>query len=174
MMKTKEQKFELSQGNSSTNQEIKGKFVGREVYCHIGSLVSEIMEHNPEFEIDNFENLDYYWADLSDYEFEGSDEERTAKIEELEELEEPTKDQINDIELLKNAELEYSEIFEYWAVSSMMYENLKSMGHPVCEFGLTNIWGRCTTGQAILLDYAITKICADMEILEFQKYSWAK
>ena len=38
-------------------------------------------------------------------------------------------------------------------------------------FGMT-VWGRATTGQAILLDGVISEICSDMEILEGQANEW--
>ena len=64
------------------------------------------------------------------------------------------------------------EVFEWWMVSSYLCEKLKEKGCPIIEY--ENIWGRTTTGQAILLDYVITEICAEMEILQGQKYSWEK
>ena len=64
------------------------------------------------------------------------------------------------------------EVFEWWMVSSYLCEKLKEKGCPIIDN--ENIWGRTTTGQAILLDYVITEICAEMEILQGQKYSWGK
>ena len=64
------------------------------------------------------------------------------------------------------------EVFEWWMVSSYLCEKLKEKGCPIIEY--ENIWGRTTTGQAILLDYVITEICSEMEILQGQKYSWEK
>ena len=43
----------------------------------------------------------------------------------------------------------------------------------VIDTGSVAVWGRCTTGQAILLDGVITRICADMGILEGQEYAWS-
>jgi hypothetical protein len=72
-------------------------------------------------------------------------------------------------------ELEYepAEIFEWWIVTGRFYEKLKEKGQPVLEWGNNYYWGRCTTGQAILLDYVVSQIAEDMEILEGQSYSWA-
>ena len=64
------------------------------------------------------------------------------------------------------------EVFEWWMVSSYLCEKLKEKGCPIIEY--ENIWGRTTTGQAILLDYVITEICAEMEILQGQQNSWEK
>jgi hypothetical protein len=54
---------------------------------------------------------------------------------------------------------EYPEIFEYWLVSDYLLNKLRDKGEVVLEdyHGL-NIWGRCTTGQAILLDNVIEDI----------------
>ncbi len=84
-------------------------------------------------------------------------EERKIKVESL-------------IEEYNNLEDEPQEIYEWWLVSSYLCEKLKAKGQPVIEE--QNIWGRCTTGQAILLDYVIGKIAQDMEILEGQKNEW--
>lgn len=69
-------------------------------------------------------------------------------------------------------ETEASEIYEWYAITGWFAEKLKDKGHPVIT-GYHNYWGRCTTGQAILLDYVITDICADMGILDGQENSWA-
>ena len=68
---------------------------------------------------------------------------------------------------------EPQEIFEWWIVTGFFYGKLKAKGHPVLEWGNNYYWGRCTTGQAIMMDGVISEICAEMEILDGQKYSWA-
>ena len=54
---------------------------------------------------------------------------------------------------------QYREIFEWWAVSNYLGQKLQERGELVHDdfFGLT-IWGRCTTGQAIMLDSVIEDI----------------
>jgi len=107
----------------------------------------------------------------------GSREELDTEIQDLESLKlnaESTEieDEIQEeIDKLEGLESEPQDIFEWWLVSSYLCEKLAELGHPVIEN--EGIWGRCTTGQAILLDYAITVICANMEILEGQANSWA-
>ncbi len=87
-----------------------------------------------------------------------------AEVEkEMEEIEER-------IEELRSKEKEPPEIYEWWIVSSFLCRKLKEYGESVISH--ENIWGRHTTGQAILLDWIITQICAGMEILEGQKYQW--
>lgn len=71
-------------------------------------------------------------------------------------------------------EPEREEVYEHWIVSDWLADKLSALGHPTGElFGLT-IWGRGGTGQAILLDYAIAAIAAEMLILDGQKRSWAE
>ena len=72
-----------------------------------------------------------------------------------------------------NLDDSYPEVFEWWAVTDWFGEKLKRHGETVisCVWGKT-YWGRQTTGQAILLDYVVSKICCEMEILQGQAYSW--
>lgn len=57
---------------------------------------------------------------------------------------------------------EPQEIFEWWLISPWFGKKLLIEGEPILEneFGLW--WGRCTTGQAIMLDYVIQKIYDDI------------
>jgi len=58
---------------------------------------------------------------------------------------------------------------EWWIVTDYLHRKLSEKGQPVLEWGNNCYWGRCGSGQAILLDYVISEICYDMEILEGQK-----
>lgn len=71
-----------------------------------------------------------------------------------------------------DAETEMQEIFEWWIVTNWLYEKLKEKNEPVLEWGNNYYWGRTCTGQAIMLDWVISEICAEMEILQGQKYEW--
>jgi hypothetical protein len=52
-----------------------------------------------------------------------------------------------------------NEIYEHWAITDNLAYFLRDNGETVVDLlGLT-IWGRCTTGQAISMDYVI-KQCA--------------
>lgn len=53
------------------------------------------------------------------------------------------------------------EIFEYWAVSDWLGEKLKENKEIVFECLDFVVWGRQTTGQAILLDNVIQKIAIE-------------
>ncbi len=54
------------------------------------------------------------------------------------------------------------EIFEWWIVSPWLGKKLLLEGEPIIDndFGLW--WGRCTTGQAIAMDYVIQSIYDDL------------
>lgn len=56
-----------------------------------------------------------------------------------------------------------SEVYEHWIVSSWLANKLESHGQVIDHdfMGLT-IWGRCTTGQSISMDYVIQQIAKDI------------
>ena len=58
-----------------------------------------------------------------------------------------------------------NEAYEHWIVSDWLADKLEAAGEMVSKdlYGLT-IWGRCTTGQAILLDGVICGIYNDMGV----------
>jgi hypothetical protein len=193
-MKTKTISIEqaMKDGNSSANQTIKQKFIGREVFCNVGTLVEYCLlmaEHNSQApfgydDIENFYSLPEYRGEYADFDG-GTDAERDAEIERLKEVIEGIEDQntspsdfksvdkiTEEIEILENLESEPQEVLEWWAVSSYLFDKLKEKGHPVVDVGSCYVWGRCTSGQAILLDYVITQICAEMGILDGQENSW--
>ena len=160
--------------NSTKNQGIKSKFIGREVFCCVSSMMGDLLECKCDLyeEIENF-----YCYNINGDEY--SEEERQEKIEYLQDqLQESCDENRQDIEeelqLFEDAESEPQGIFEWWVVSNWLFEKLKAKGQPVIEYGATYIWGRCTTGQAILLDYVIGEICEDLGILEGQENEWSK
>jgi len=59
---------------------------------------------------------------------------------------------------------DYPDIYEWWAVTESLYEDLKKHGEVIL---LTDsgdyIWGRTCTGQSITLDYVIQKIAIERE-----------
>lgn len=188
----------LKNGNSVVNQKIKDKFIGIHVHACVTSMAECILNsdvNNPPFCGDDIENF-YAYPEFSEtllgeslYFGGGSEDLYNEFKENFERLKDESKElnddgKISDEMYLRNIELieekeydfeqlesEPQEIFEYWILSSFLIDKLSQLGHPVIKS--ENIWGRCTTGQSIMLDYAITKICADMEILEGQDNSWA-
>lgn len=196
-------------GDSRTNQTIKGRFIEQNVYSRVGTMVEYILQKS-------YEDSDapFSWDDITNYYPDHSDrieeieEELEALEEQKEELEDKQGDTQEEIEEAEEAgdtdtvnaceslfavysqrieevedkitaledeqeELENdtapAEIFEWWRVSSFLADKLNEYGYCILD---GDIWGRTTTGQAILLDYVITLICSDMEILAGQRYAW--
>lgn len=75
--------------------------------------------------------------------------------------------------LESEAEEETNEAYEWWFVTGWFAEKLAQHGEMVIQ-GYHNVWGRTCTGQAILLDYVIGQIAAEMEILDGQAHDWSK
>ena len=55
---------------------------------------------------------------------------------------------------------EMPEIYEWWMVSNWLADKLDEMGECILD---GNIWGRCTTGQAIMMDGIIEKLIVDLD-----------
>ena len=55
-----------------------------------------------------------------------------------------------------------NEVYEHWLVDSWLAWQLESRGETVVDFGAgCRVWCRCTTGQAISMDYVIEKIAEE-------------
>lgn len=54
------------------------------------------------------------------------------------------------------------EAYEHWIVSRWLASKLSARGEMVGEVAGLTIWGRCTTGQGISLDYVILKIAEEL------------
>ena len=166
----------------SANQRVLRKLVQREIGGNVSELINHFLQ-NPEC----FQGSDYAYDDVLDlsrtvnYEltFESwwadlDEEEKREKLEEynVESDEEILQDQalLEEIIEEENLDLEYDEVLEHWIVSDWLADELAERGEAVAEdfFGLT-IWGRTTSGQAILLDSVIEEIGRDMGILEGQE-----
>jgi HD superfamily phosphohydrolase len=185
--------------NSSVNQRIKEKFVNNEVSACVSGMVEYILnksyeDNNTPFSWDDVTN---YIVDNSEaieeleQKIEEIEEQKAEEIEEseemleneeisefthernLENIEEKYASQISKIEEKiseLNDESEYQEVYEWWMVSGWLCSKLKEHGAVVLED--ENIWGRCTTGQHMLLDGIISDICEELEILEGQRNEW--
>ncbi len=132
--------------NSTQNQSIKGKFVEREIITCFSYEMQEILEKGI-IEYEDIENLCINPDEFSDYGYNSRDD------------------------FMDSGE-DMQEIFEWWIVSDYLHSKLKEKGQPVIEWGNNCYWGRCCTGQAILLDGIISDICEEMEILEGQPNEW--
>lgn len=56
----------------------------------------------------------------------------------------------------------FPDIFEWWAVSNSLADDLRERGEIIIETGFHSIWGRQTTGQSLALDYVIHEIAKKM------------
>lgn len=166
--------------NSSTNQEIKGKFVAREVktcfsyemeaVLRAGAEGRGLSDTSADYPLPNYEDIE----NLYEYRCPDCGKGFTTLEELSKDGEKPFDCPSCKAHFNEEPEQEAQEIYEWWVVSNWLYEKLKAKGHPVLEWGNNYYWGRCTTGQAILLDGVISDICSEMEILEGQKYDWSK
>lgn len=167
--------------NLSKNQEIKGRLVGGEVIHCANEMMWELQNnggYSDEIMELFYSNID--WEQMAENVlYELSDLELKQVLDELE-LEKYN--DVDDPELFINTavyegyvpepEAIYSEPYEFWIVSEWFGEKLKEQGGIVEDFMGFTIWGRETTGQAILLDGIISRIAEDMEILEGQANEW--
>ena len=160
--------------NSSKNQEIKSKFVGREVIYCASQMIYEL-QNSEEFRDTIYEEFysEINWYQMAENMVYDLDEEQEQEL--LNELEVESLDNIDPnliIDTIINLGFAYEpdyiyyEPYEFWIVSDWLGGKLKEKGEIVCDdfLGFT-IWGRCATGQAILLDYVISKICEDLGLL---------
>lgn len=146
--------------NSIKNQEIKSKFIEREVIKCFSQAMQVLLEKEI-ISYDDIENLynyacpecGYSHADLNKF---------TNYYKSKEALKCPYCNKILETE----PESEPVDIFEWWIVTEYLYNKLKEKGECVLEWEDCYIWGRTTTGQAIHLDGVISEICKEMEILE--------
>ncbi len=167
--------------NSTENQEIKGKFVKREVLTCFSYEMDAILNASANVakglpSYDEIDNLYEYKCPLCGDGFQNQDDfdgEEYPKGHENEGYPCYKCPSCNK-ELNSPPESEQQEIFEWWIVTEYLYNKLKEKGQPVLEWGNNCYWGRCTSGQAILLDHVISEICAEMEILDGQQYAWNK
>jgi hypothetical protein len=190
--------------NSVKNQEIKGKFVQREVYtCFsyemeaILRASSETSQYKKDYPLPAYEDIENLYSLERENiiynimaDFDNKIVEFLTYSNDKNGLNRRCKSK-NDFELLLNncdddefrqlcedlgydCEDEAKEIYEWWIVSSFLAKKLKAQNQAIIEWGNNFYWGRETTGQAILLDGVISRICSDMEILENQQYDWSK
>lgn len=168
-------------GNSTENQEIKGKFVQREVLTCFSYEMEAVLRaaHTTHA---TTPNADYPLPTYEDIEnmYEYKCPECGEGFTDLDEF----KPDENDFywgecpscehKLDHEPENEPQEVYEWWIVTEFLYKKLKERGQVVLEWGNNCYWGRTSSGQAIALDGIITDICKEMEILAGQKYSWGK
>lgn len=135
-MKTKENKIPFNKVDNSTLQDIARDLVKHHVLCCQSSLVHELF--NKDFiSYDEYQNLYMTDEEIKKY-FDASTEE--------------------EIEKVRNNGEDINEVYEHWLVSDWLLDRLKEENEPILETDFETWWGRCCTGQAILLDHVIQKI----------------
>ena len=163
--------------NSNTNQEIKGKFVAREVLACFSYEMEAVLRasgqgnQDKDYPLPTYEEIENLYNYICPECGAGQ----------------PSLENFNDADASKpftcpeckkqldaEPESEPQEIFEWWIVSKWLAQKLSAKGEPVLEWGNNWYWGRTCSGQAILLDGVISEICEEMEILEGQRKDWGK
>lgn len=152
--------------NSPANQMIKQKFVEREVKACFSYEMEAVFESSSmgpskgEYNLPTIEDIENLFERLCP-ECGSNDTSNFSGG-----------DKCNSCGHMANEfESEPQEILEWWIVTKHLYTKLKDKGEPVLEWGNNYYWGRTCSGQAIMLDGVISSICAEMEILDGQKYS---
>ena len=156
--------------DSDINQRIKQKLVNREVMACVSDMVEHLFDYEGEkmASWDEWDNLyipvcpecgEHVWESEQD-QLELSEDE--AKLFGDNAWKCPYCGHVQEVE----PDTEPQEIYEYWLVTEWLGEKLRKHGEPVFERWGGWIWGRCCTGQAIMLDYVISEIAYGMEILD--------
>lgn len=153
--------------DSSVNQDIKRKFVKREVLALATMTTEYILKKGWEdtdapFSYDDVENV-----------YQPVCPECGEVVEEVEndEGEMVYKCEYCDWEDEDEPDTQPQEIYEWWLVTDWFAKKLRDMGEPILVD--EQIWGRTCTGQAILLDWTISQVCEEMGILEGQEHDWS-
>lgn len=159
--------------DSSNNQRIKSKFVNREVLACISDMADHLFGWDGE-SYASYDELENFYKPVcpecgSSYGFEKGENDEGETVWTCENCCHKLSDDEHDC-----LDAEPQEVYEWWIVSTWFGEKLRDAGEVVLERSLGYIWGRCCTGQAILLDYVISKICDEMGILEGQEHDWSK
>lgn len=153
--------------HSNINQNIIGDFVRREVIGLASDIVSRLQE-NEESWIDNWDIDNLYHTVCQDC---GGD----VKERDMDSmLDGKWKCDSCDFNTDEELEQEIQEVSEYWFINDYLAKKLEGKGELIINEFQLKIWGRETTGQAILLDNVIGEIASDLEILDGQANDWSK
>lgn len=165
-------------------QKLCHEFVEREVYCNVSGLVEYILRKgnnvdDTPFSIDDIQNpMECAEFKFNDTWFRLSNEVEINQWRELQmeiidrqfekgEISQETHDStVNEIdkfcEYADEITSEYQEVSEYWIVSPWLIQKLCER-HEVVIMS-EQIWGRCTTGQSIMIDDVIQDIVKEYVI----------
>ena len=153
------------------------EFVGREVHYCASYLISHLAEVEPDNEdIYNLCSIPQY---THTFEYEcGCDhcwniednEPTTERLDDYTDIDEnehisncPECSEPNEATNVTPEDTDHLEVYEHWIVSDWLADKLADKGEVVDKdfHGLT-IWGRCATGQAIMLDRVVCDIYDDL------------
>ena len=137
------------------------KIVRDDIYCNVDSFVRYILQKS--YEDDNAP-ISYDDLENETPDFYGMTKKELRAI-----LDEEHGWDSNDWRGMSQGDLasacqenyEAGEVYEYWAISDWLYGKLKDRGQIVID-AYPQIWGRQTTGQAIVLDGVIRSIAKDI------------
>ena len=141
--------------NKNELQRAVGEFVDRELLCRDSSLVEDIMALETPLEGFSYDEIENTYTEFE----EG--EEGTCSECELEE--EPLDDEMGVCE--DCFESDPKDIYEWWRVTSWFAGKLRAAGEPILDNNYGIWWGRCTTGQAVLLDEVVIEIYKEVNKL---------
>ena len=129
--------------NESELQRKADRLVQVEVYLNLSNIIAELLRHDSELleDMSNMYNPTCPACGEIFPEFYGQ------------------QDTTCEACLVVYLEPQPKEIDEYWAVSSWLARKLDEAGEAVhMDVYGHNIWGRCTTGQAISMDHVIREM----------------
>ena len=170
--------------DSVINQEIKGKFVAREVLACFSYEMEAVLRAgtgDKEYPLPTYEDIQNAYTFCCPN--CGAEEINSQDFERPEYLNQPENTSEEEIRYgcescghkwNEEPESEPQEILEWWIVTEWLAKKLLAHNEPILEWGNNWYWGRTCSGQAILLDGVISEIAEEMEILEGQKYDWSK
>ena len=187
---TEEEARERLRAEESAFQRICERFINQEVLCHVGTLVSAVMEADEDMECpfrviqmpsvpdDRIQALEDMESDFGSYHLEsviddqpwgnnvfltenGLDSDKVVEFCSSHPCIAEDPDFADCVEAIWDAvhrENFQPEVYEYWAVSSWLHGLLSREDCQTYQHGYTYIWGRETTGQAIMMDGVIRRI----------------
>lgn len=147
--------------NEMTIDMVAEKIVRDDIYCNVDSFVRYILQKSYE---DGNAPISYDDLENETPDFYGMTKKELRAI-----LSEEHGWDSNDWMGMSQGDLasacqdnyEAGEVYEYWAISDWLYNKLKDRGQIVID-AYPQIWGRQTTGQAIVLDDVIRSIAKDI------------
>lgn len=142
-----------------TLDELVEKIVREDIYCNVDNLVRYSLEKSYE---DSNAPIGYDEVENNQLDFDAMDEDEILVylIEEYGYTKEEVQEMDDPCEVAKD-EYQEPEVYEYWAVSDWLRRKLECHGEVTIN-SYPNIWGRCTTGQAITLDGVMRRIASDL------------